>query len=186
MKITPGANNVKPDTLAANQYPVILLSLSKFSARSAGYFRILRSEANGQETILERFRVTQAENCIAISKPDASSATLRMMNSLSRAASDQLFAATILSTKLTLHARDRAYFIGSRASRRSGQRPVKSRSGKYGCHSRDNRKQSGTRLSSFEHQVGRVLRGLVLRHRKSKSAQVKTGKQCFSLTQRNR
>jgi len=52
----------------------------------------------------------------------------------------------------------------------------KSASGKYGCHSRDNRKQSGTLLSSFEHQVGRVLRGLVLRHRKSKSAQVKIGK----------
>lgn len=73
------------------------------------------------------------------------------------------------------------------ATFRSERKPVrKSASGKYGCHSRDNRKQSGTPLSSFEHQVGRVLRGLVLRHRKSKSAQVKTGKQCFSLTQHNR
>ena len=41
-------------------------------------------------------------------------------------------------------------------------------------------------LSSFQHQVRRVLAGLVLRHRKSKSAQVKTGKQGFSLTEYNR
>ena len=34
--------------------------------------------------------------------------------------------------------------------------------------------------------MGRVLSGLVLRHSKSKSAQVKTGKQCFSLTEHNR
>ena len=44
----------------------------------------------------------------------------------------------------------------------------------------------GLLLSSFQHQVCRVLRGLVLRHNKSKSAQVKTGKQCFSLTKYNR
>ena len=44
----------------------------------------------------------------------------------------------------------------------------------------------GLLLSSFQHQVCRVLRGLVLRHNKSKSAQVKTGKQCFSLTKYDR
>ena len=32
----------------------------------------------------------------------------------------------------------------------------------------------------------RVLRGLVLRHRKSQRGQVKTGKQCFTLTEGNR
>ena len=34
--------------------------------------------------------------------------------------------------------------------------------------------------------MGRVLSGLVLRHSKSESAQVKTDKQCFSLTEHNR
>jgi hypothetical protein len=38
-------------------------------------------------------------------------------------------------------------------------------------------------LSSREHNMRRVLRGLVLRHRKSQRGQVKTGKQCLTLTE---
>jgi hypothetical protein len=41
-------------------------------------------------------------------------------------------------------------------------------------------------LSSREHNMRRVLRGLVLRDRKSQRRQVKTGKQCFALTEGNR
>ena len=41
-------------------------------------------------------------------------------------------------------------------------------------------------LSPFQHKVRRVLGGLVFRHGKSKSGQVKTSKQCFSLTEYNR
>jgi hypothetical protein len=36
-------------------------------------------------------------------------------------------------------------------------------------------------LSSREHNMRRVLRGLVLRHRKSRCGQVRTGKQCLTL-----
>src|SRR5258708_39997914 len=41
-------------------------------------------------------------------------------------------------------------------------------------------------LSSREHNMRRVLRGFVLRHRKSQRGQVKTGKQCLTLTEGNR
>ena len=41
-------------------------------------------------------------------------------------------------------------------------------------------------LSSFQHEMRRVLGRLVFGHGKSKSGQVKTGKQCFSLAEHNR
>ena len=42
------------------------------------------------------------------------------------------------------------------------------------------------RLSFLQHKVRRLLSSLVLRHRKSKSGQVETGKQCFPLTEYDR
>jgi hypothetical protein len=41
-------------------------------------------------------------------------------------------------------------------------------------------------LSSCQHEMRRVLGRLVFGHGKSKSGQVKTGKQCFSLAEHNR
>ncbi len=48
-------------------------------------------------------------------------------------------------------------------------------------------KQAGIRLlPSREHNMRRVLRGLVLRHRKSQRGQVNAVKKCLTLTEGNR
>ena len=51
---------------------------------------------------------------------------------------------------------------------------------------RDNANTGELPLSSFQHEMRRVLGRLVFGHGKSKSGQVKTGKQCFSLAEHNR
>jgi len=64
------------------------------------------------------------------------------------------------------------------------------KSQRYGLYAQakitDTHKAGIRLLSSREDNMRRVLRGLVLRHRKSQRGQVNTGKECLTLTEGNR